>query len=93
MRLPIGAMALVASLLVAALAGGAPASESVAPAPSPTQPPPAPAETSPATGPRLEVERDAIDLGAVTRGTPAEGSFTLRNLGSDVLRILSAKPG
>ncbi len=44
-------------------------------------------------GPKLVVETAEIDLGRVERGKEAEAVFRVRNDGTEVLRILSAKPG
>lgn len=52
-----------------------------------------PAQPAPAPGPRLVVETNVIDLGQVVHGESAEARFALRNEGSEVLRILRAKPG
>lgn len=44
-------------------------------------------------GPKLSVVKAEIDLGRVERGKEAEAVFRVRNDGSEILRILSAKPG
>ncbi len=93
MRPKIGATILLASMLVLAPALRAPASDPPPPAPPPAERVPAAQDGSSPAAPRLEIEREALDLGTVMRGSTAEGSFVLRNAGSDVLRILSAKPG
>ncbi len=55
---------------------------------------PAPAAPASAPGqPRLEIEKEVVDLGNVVRGGKADATFVLRNTGKEVLRILSAKPG
>jgi hypothetical protein len=46
-----------------------------------------------ATAPRVEIEKETLDLGTVVRGAKAEGTFVLKNLGNDVLKVLSARPG
>jgi len=51
------------------------------------------AEEARKVGPRVEMESTEVDVGEIVRGHPAEGEFVLRNVGDDVLRILSAKPG
>lgn len=44
-------------------------------------------------GPKLFIEKAEIDLGRVERGKEAEAVFRVRNDGTEILRILSAKPG
>jgi hypothetical protein len=52
------------------------------------------AAEEPAAGvPRLEVARSRIFVPNVSQGTPVEASFSLRNTGDGLLRVLSAKPG
>jgi hypothetical protein len=41
----------------------------------------------------VAIEKDVIELGEISRGTKAEGSFVLRNTGTTPVKILSAKPG
>lgn len=80
-----------AGILLACWAARSGAEESPAP---PTPPAPAAAPAGPAAGvPRVEIEKDTIDLGTVVRGTKAEGTFVLWNRGDDVLKVLSARPG
>ena len=57
--------------------------------------PPAGASGAPvaASAPRVEIEKETLDLGTVVRGARAEGTFVLWNRGNDVLRLLSARPG
>ena len=57
--------------------------------------PPAGANGAPAaaSAPRVEVEKETLELGTVVRGAKAEGTFVLWNRGNDVLRLLSARPG
>jgi hypothetical protein len=43
--------------------------------------------------PRLEVEQSSIDIGVVSEGEEAVGTFILRNVGEKELKILKAKPG
>jgi hypothetical protein len=45
------------------------------------------------SGPRIEVEESEIDLGVISKGAPAEATFTLRNSGDQTLEIIRAKPG
>lgn len=51
-----------------------------------------PTAVSPAQ-PRLEVEQSSIDIGVVSEGEEAVGTFILRNIGEKELKILKAKPG
>jgi len=46
-----------------------------------------------ATPPRMEVEKEVIDLGDVISGDVVVASFKIRNAGGETLRILKAKPG
>ncbi len=43
--------------------------------------------------PQVRVRTDAIDLGTIAMGDPAEVRFELENVGDGVLRIYSADPG
>jgi hypothetical protein len=82
MNARIGSRIAAAAWLVAVALPGA--------APTPAQAPPA---DEVATPPRMEVEKDVIDLGDVVRGEEAVASFAVRNDGGETLRILKAKPG
>lgn len=55
--------------------------------------PPAVAPATPPPGPHLEIEATEVDLGRVIIGKDVEATFVLRNTGTEVLKILSAKPG
>ncbi len=57
------------------------------------EPPPPVAALAPAKVPRMQLEKDTVDLGDVSRGGKAEATFEIRNLGDAPLKILSAKPG
>ena len=52
-------------------------------------------EAAPAAKPggKLEVESLTVDVGDVVRGQEAKATFTLKNVGTETLKILSAKPG
>jgi hypothetical protein len=54
---------------------------------------PSPAAATVTAGPKLVVESTVVDLGQVTRGGTVNGTFLLRNTGTETLKILSAKPG
>ena len=45
------------------------------------------------TGPRISIEKETVDAGDVVRGAPANFTFVVHNTGTEVLKILSAKPG
>ena len=44
-------------------------------------------------GPRIVFEKEVVNAGDVVRGTTADYTFVVRNTGTEVLKILSAKPG
>ena len=44
-------------------------------------------------GGRLQVEAEVVDVGDVVRGQEAKGTFLLKNIGDQTLKVLSAKPG
>jgi hypothetical protein len=44
-------------------------------------------------GGRITIDKPTIDVGDVVRGTPGNAVFEIKNTGTDVLKILSAKPG
>lgn len=44
-------------------------------------------------GGRLQVEQEVVDIGDVVRGQEGKGTFLLKNVGEQTLKILSAKPG
>jgi len=46
-----------------------------------------------APGPKMVVEQDVFDAGQVVRGSQASATFTIKNEGTEPLKILSAKPG
>jgi len=46
-----------------------------------------------AAPPRMEVEKEVVELGDVVRGEVVVASFAIRNVGGETLRILKAKPG
>ncbi len=46
-----------------------------------------------ASGGRLSVAQEVVDVGDVVRGKVAEAVFVLKNTGTETLKILSAKPG
>ncbi len=50
------------------------------------------AETAAGT-PRVHVKTDAIDLGTIAMGDPAEARFELENVGDGMLTIYSVDPG
>jgi hypothetical protein len=62
-------------------------------APPPSAPPAAAAPSAPAKVPKLEIDKEIMDLGDLVRGTKAEATFVIRNSGQETLKILSAKPG
>lgn len=43
--------------------------------------------------PRVAFEKEVVNLGQIVRGSEAKVMFVVRNTGSEVLKILSAKPG
>jgi len=43
--------------------------------------------------PKLEIDRDTIELGEVTRSQKPIAAFEIRNVGGDTLKILKVKPG
>jgi hypothetical protein len=47
----------------------------------------------PAGKPKLVIEKEAIDVGEVVRGTDAKFVFVVKNTGDALLKITSAKPG
>jgi len=51
------------------------------------------ADPAASQGPRIEVEAGSFDFGQLNRGETAVARFTLRNVGSEPLRILNVKPG
>jgi hypothetical protein len=59
--------------------------------------PAAPSDTSEgaavADGPRIVVDEPLVDVGEVVRGESATGQFTVRNAGTETLRIQRVKPG
>lgn len=44
-------------------------------------------------GPRLSIAEKEKDFGLVTRGEVLEATFTLKNIGSQPLKVLRVKPG
>ena len=44
-------------------------------------------------GGRITIDKPTFDVGDVVRGTPGNAVFEIKNTGTDVLKILSAKPG
>jgi len=44
-------------------------------------------------GGRIQVEQEVVDVGDVVRGQEAKGTFLLKNVGEQTLKVLSAKPG
>ena len=46
-----------------------------------------------AAPPRMEIEKEVVELGDVVRGEVVVASFAIRNVGGETLRILKAKPG
>ncbi len=80
------------SLAAAVLCSAPPwAEEPTRPAATSPQTPVATPAALPAS--RVAIEKDVIDLGEISKGAKAEGSFVLRNNGTTPLKILSAKPG
>ena len=71
-------MLLIASFLLAAGTAAVPAA------------PPVP---SPAGPPKMVIEPTVFDAGKLPRGTPASAVFQVRNVGGEVLRLLSVRPG
>jgi len=74
-------IAAAAWLVAAALPGGGPAAAQAQPAGEVAAPP------------RMEIEKEVVDLGEVIRGEVVVASFSIRNVGGETLRILKAKPG
>ncbi len=50
-------------------------------------------ESAAKPGGRLQVEQEVVDAGDVVRGQEAKGTFLLKNVGDQTLKVLSAKPG
>lgn len=46
-----------------------------------------------AAGGRMTIEKPIVDVGEIVRGQPASAVFEIKNTGTGVLKILSAKPG
>ena len=44
-------------------------------------------------GGRLQVAAEVVDVGDIVRGQEAKGTFLLKNVGDQTLKVLSAKPG
>jgi len=87
-RHALGFLSLAAAALCAAPSWGEEPLRPTAPAP---QPPAAVSAAIPAA--HVAIEKDVLELGEISRGTKAEGSFVLRNTGTIPVKILSAKPG
>jgi len=49
-------------------------------------------QAAPAGG-RMTIEKPIVDVGEIVRGKPASAVFEIKNTGTGVLKILSAKPG
>lgn len=83
--------------LVLALASGPGARADASKKPEDAAAPPAEIKTNsgPQTsaGGRITVEKPTVDAGDVVRGKPAMAVFEIKNTGTGILKIISAKPG
>lgn len=69
------------------------AASAVLAAAGPPVPSTAPSPDAQKPGPHVKYENPEVDLGEVVRGGTSEAVFVLRNVGTEPVKVVSARPG